>query len=162
MNVAEHQFFSFWAGGQAAYLPLMHVREVVRGLPFTPASGGQRGICGMVNLRGHILTAISPHQVWGAGDVPVPWEQDSLNMIVVHAGTLYSFLIDRCGDVETVLDGDIEPLTPHSGIWQNIASGLCARNGLAIPLLAVPALLGYVEQGATHGEQRHEKMPDRR
>ncbi len=152
MNVAEHQFFSFRAGGQAAFLPLMHVREVVRGLPFTPVADGLRGVCGMVNLRGHILTAISPQRIWGGADVSTSWAEDSLNMIVVHAGTLYSFLIDRCGDVETVLDSDIEPLTPQSGIWQNIASGLCAKNGLAVPLLEVPALLAYVEQGITHRE----------
>lgn len=160
MNVAEHQFFSFWAGGQQAYVPLMHVREVARGLPFTPVSGGARGVCGMVNLRGHVLTAISPQGVWGGG-VPGLWAADSLNMIVVHAGTLYSFLIDRYGDVETVLASDIELLTAQSGIWHNIASGLFAKDGRAVPLLAVPQLLAYVEQGITHREQHHEKMPDR-
>lgn len=163
MNVTEHQLFGFHAGGQAAYLPLMHVREIVRGLPFTPLARRRGGVCGMVNLRGHILTAISPCQIWADAGVPAddaPWGQDSLNMIVVHAGTLYSFLIDRCGDVEMVLDKDIEPLTAQSGIWPVIASGICIKDGVASPVLEIPALLAYVEQDLTHGGLHHEKMSD--
>ena len=155
MNAAERQFFGFMAGGQAAYVPLDDVREIVRGLPFAPVSGGQRGVCGMVNLRGHVLTAIAPQRIWACTDMattPPLCGQDRLNMIVAHAGTFYSFLIDRCGDVDTVLDTDIEPLTPQSGIWQEIAGGICARNGLAVPLLDMPRLLGYVEQGIAHRE----------
>lgn len=154
MNVAGHQLFGFRAGGQAVYLPLMHVREVVRGLPYTPVAGGRGGVCGMVNLRGHVLTAIALCQIWADADMPhvhAAPGADRLNMIVVHAGTLYSFLIDRAGDVERVLDRDIEPLTRQSGVWPLIASGLCVKAGVAAPILEISALLGYVERQMTHG-----------
>ena len=54
----EHRFMLVSTGGKLFALGLDRIREVVTARPFTPLPGSPAWVCGVVNIRGQIVTVV--------------------------------------------------------------------------------------------------------
>lgn len=59
----EYRFCTFYLGGERYAVDILAVREITRILQVTPARGSKACIRGLLNLRGQIVTVISPASV---------------------------------------------------------------------------------------------------
>ncbi len=98
---------TFRLDGRLYGIDVHRVQEVLGGggdvspLPLAP-----KGVRGLVNLRGQIVTAIDPREPLGlAGRTSTRAPQ----LVVSHVAMPMSLLVDAVGDVERVADEAIQP-----------------------------------------------------
>ncbi|MBI3420000.1 MAG: chemotaxis protein CheW [Proteobacteria bacterium] len=136
------ELVTFTLGPQLFGIPVLQVRDVlplqkIAVIPCAPA-----GVCGAVNLRGRIATAISLRHKFGLIS-----SEDGQGMFIVveHKGELYSLMVDSVGDVMHLSVEDFEP-TPVNldPLWQGTACGLFRLEGRLLVVLDVPRLLDLV------------------
>jgi purine-binding chemotaxis protein CheW len=87
-------------------IDVRRVQEVLGACDVSPLPLAPRGVRGLVNLRGQIVTAIDPRVLL---DLPGRTPAQSPHLVVTHAAAPVSLLVDAVGDVERVRDGDLQP-----------------------------------------------------
>ncbi len=106
MNV-QHSFCTFRVGSVWLGVKVRHVQEVIREQPMTRVPGAPRGVSGLMNLRGQIVTALNLRQCLG-----LPEDPDAtaiMNVVVRTDDDSVSLLVDEIGDVLTAEDRQREP-----------------------------------------------------
>ncbi len=117
------QFCTFFLGELLFGVEVAQVREVLRAQRITRVPLAPAMICGLINLRGQIITAVDLRQrlqLSTARSVP-----GSVNLIVqVNKGTV-SFLVDGVSEVVTVERRNLEPL-PETlrGVARQLVKGV--------------------------------------
>lgn len=101
------QYSTFSIGQQVYGISVMKVQEVTKELPMTEVPLAPSYVCGLINLRGQIATAISLRKLFGIQGEP-PAEE--MNVVCRVDGMLFSFLVDHIGDVVEVENSTREPL----------------------------------------------------
>lgn len=135
---AQDDYLVFPAAGQTCALRACDVREVARQLPLTPVPGACAGIAGIVNLRGHVLTALDTAVLLGLPRASCR----AANIIVAADGRFYSLLADAAGDMLRLPRESLHPLDAGARMWQGAASEMCkSPQGEIIPLLDMPRVL---------------------
>lgn len=110
---AEYEQFSTFSIGDRTYgISVMKVQEVTKNLPMTPVPLSPQYVCGLINLRGQIATAVSLRKLFG---IPGEGPEDEMNVVCRVDGHLFSFLVDRIGDVVEVETASKEPLPATVG-----------------------------------------------
>lgn len=105
--MAEHLFCTFHIDGHHYGVPVDDVQEVIINHPRTPVPLAPQAVLGMMNIRGRIVSAIDMRCVLC---LPVRDEtDDSINVIVRHAGEEVGLVADRIGDVLELDPGKKEP-----------------------------------------------------
>ena len=97
---------TFRLGGHQYGIDVRRVQEVLGACDVSPLPLAPRGVRGLVNLRGQIVTAIDPRVLL---DVPGRTDARSPHLVVTHAGSPVSLLVDSVGDVERVPDAGLQP-----------------------------------------------------
>ncbi len=89
-------------------IEVLEVQEVIRAQPMTrvPLAGG--GVRGLINLRGHIVTAVDLRERLGLP--PRAGGQASMNVVIRTPEGPVSLLVDGIGDVLDVSEADREPV----------------------------------------------------
>lgn len=106
MEVPE-QFTTFSIENRLYGIDVMKVQEVTRALPKTDVPLAPNYVCGLINLRGQIATAISLRRLFGiAAENP----KEEMNVVCRIDGLLFSFLVDWIGDVTEVARSEWEPV----------------------------------------------------
>jgi purine-binding chemotaxis protein CheW len=87
-------------------VPVERVQEVLRAQPLTPVPLAHEHICGLVNLRGQIVTAVDLRARLGllARDASAA----SADVVVTTEDGPVCLVVDRLGDVRTVNDDSFE------------------------------------------------------
>lgn len=138
MQATDDAYLVFWAGGQKSALAVEAVREVARCLPLTPVPGVAPGIAGMVNLRGHVLTALDTAYLLGLRQPA----SASANIIVTCDGRFYSLLADAMGDMIRLPRENIHPLDPAAPQWRGAAAKICrSPQGEVMPIVDMRIIL---------------------
>jgi purine-binding chemotaxis protein CheW len=91
------QYCTFWIDDLFFGVDVDDVQEVLRHQPMTPVPRASEGVRGLINLRGHIVTAVDLRFRLG-----LPPRQDDrlpMNVIVRSRGEVVSLLVDDIGDV---------------------------------------------------------------
>jgi purine-binding chemotaxis protein CheW len=102
----KEQYTTFSIEGRLYGIDVMKVQEVTRPLPMTEVPMAPDYVCGLINLRGQIATAISLRRLFGiTGERP----KDEMNVVCRIDGLLFSFLVDWIGDVTEVEQEAREP-----------------------------------------------------
>lgn len=102
------QFTTFSIDGRSYGIDVMKVQEVTRSLPMTAVPLAPDYVCGLINLRGQIATAISLRRLFKiAGESP----KEEMNVVCRIDGLLFSFLVDWIGDV-TEVDEELREAVP--------------------------------------------------
>jgi purine-binding chemotaxis protein CheW len=83
------------------------VQEVLRSLEMTQVPLAPPAVRGLINLRGHIVTAIDLRRRLGLGERPP--DQCPINVVVQTEDGTVSFLVDTIGDVQEVEEDTFEP-----------------------------------------------------
>ncbi|MBD2353343.1 chemotaxis protein CheW [Tolypothrix sp. FACHB-123] len=103
--MAEQQLCTFFLNGLFFGIDVQHVQEVIRPHALTPVPLAPADICGLINLRGQILTVIDLQQRLNMGKSAMRLPTKLINelpgfyIVVSIAEQVVSLLVDDVGDV---------------------------------------------------------------
>ncbi len=147
---AHRELVTMQVAGQPFGIPVGFVRDilgqqVISRIPLAPGA-----IAGSLNLRGRIVTVLDLRVALGLGSTPAP--EKAMNVVIDHAGELYSLLVDQVGDVLSIAGNAIEPLpqTLISG-WRAISEGVVKLQDELVLVLVPDALIGAIVSAAVAG-----------
>jgi purine-binding chemotaxis protein CheW len=104
----ELQFVSFVVGELLLGIDIRRVREINRNWNLTVVPHAAQAVCGVINLRGDVVTIVDLRTVLG---LPASAPSRERRNIIVHAdGEQIGLLADRVSDVIVVEAEQIHPL----------------------------------------------------
>ncbi len=103
----NHQYCSFQLADQCFGVDVKRVQEVIRYQDMTEVPLAPSSVCGLINLRGQIVTAVDLRSKLGlppreAGKLP-------MNVVIRADDGPVSFLVDQIGDVVEPSEQSFEP-----------------------------------------------------
>jgi purine-binding chemotaxis protein CheW len=104
---ANRQFCTFYLDHLLFGVDLHNVQEVIRFLKTTRVPLAPATVCGLLNLRGQIVTALDLRRRLGLN--PLTEDSAPMNVVVRAADGTISLLVDEIGDVVEVEDSSFEP-----------------------------------------------------
>lgn len=145
---------TFTIGDTLFGLDVDNVQEVIRNLALTPVPLAPKAVKGLVNLRGHVVTAIDMRARLGLD--PRVSEEPPANVIAAIAGGLVSFLVDEVGELLDVEQGCFErtPVTLSQSL-REVVLGVFKLEGKLL-LLLDPEKVAALGNEATHGRRPEE------
>ncbi len=130
------ELVSIMLAGQTFGIPVGEVRDVLAPPPMTPIPLAPAEVAGALNLRGRIVVAIDLRKRLGLP--PAPEGARAMCVIVEFEGELYSFLVDRVGDVLRPPDDAIEHGTSVlDPVWRQVSAGICRLDDCLLVILDV-------------------------
>jgi len=95
----SRQYSTFYVADRLYGIDVMKVQEITRALPITEVPLAPAFVQGLINLRGQISTAVGLRELF-AIDGATP--ESSMNVVCRVEDALFSFVVDRIGDVMEV------------------------------------------------------------
>jgi purine-binding chemotaxis protein CheW len=136
------QLVTFFVGGQMFGISALRVRDVLRQQPLTRIPLAPHVIAGMMNLRGHIVTALDLRARLGLE----PAEPGSRTMCVVveNGGDQFCLIVDSVGDVHSLPWAEIEA-NPASlaDSWAELSKGIFRLEDRLLIILDIGRLLAF-------------------
>jgi len=101
------QLCTFFVGDLHCGLAVQHVQEILRHQELTPVPLAPRGVTGLLNLRGEVVTGIDLRYVL---DFDQRRENDEPSNVIIRTSEgVVSLLVDTIGDVLDVPASTFEP-----------------------------------------------------
>ncbi|GAB5514180.1 chemotaxis protein CheW [Rhodopirellula baltica] len=121
--IDDDQICTFYLDKQVFGVEVKAVQEVIRYQTMTEVPLGDESVCGLINLRGQIVTAIDLRNRMGLPERDP--EHLPMNIIVRSAcGNATSFLVDRIGEVKEVDNQNFElPPGTLRGVARDLVRG---------------------------------------
>jgi purine-binding chemotaxis protein CheW len=134
------EFVTVALGDHTFGIPVEEVRDVLTPPPLTHVPLAPPEVAGALNLRGRIVIAIDLRKRLGLP--PAAANTAPMCVVVESGGELYSFLVDRVGDVlrpdPMSFEQSLLALDVH---WRQLASGICRlEHGLLVVLDVAKAI----------------------
>jgi purine-binding chemotaxis protein CheW len=113
--MAEQLFCTFLINGIYFGIDVQHVQEVIRPQVMTRVPLAPPDICGLINLRGNILTAIDLQQRLEMGEsvmrspTKLVDEAQGFHIVVCSDNETVSFLVDEVRDVLEFTENTFQP-----------------------------------------------------
>lgn len=129
----NRQFCTFYLDGLLFGVDLRNVQEVIRFLKMTRVPLAPDAVCGLLNLRGQIVTALDLRRRLGlkpGASEPLP-----MNVVVRSADGAVSLLVDEIGDVVEVEEASFEP--PPETLRGNVRTMILGVHKLSDRLMHV-------------------------
>jgi purine-binding chemotaxis protein CheW len=104
MNKSQ-QFCTFYVDKHCFGVSVDKVQEVLRNQPMTSVPLAPREVCGLINLRGQIVTVIDLRRCL---NLPDREQQGGTNVIMQTGDDIVSLLVDEMGNVEYVKESQFE------------------------------------------------------
>lgn len=142
----KEQYTTFSINERLYGIDVMKVQEVTRALPMTPVPMAPTYVCGLINLRGQIATAVSLRRLFGiVGEPP----KEEMNVVCRIDGLLFSFLVDWIGDVTEVDPQAREsaPATVDSEVRRFI-DGICRVQGNLLSIVNIDRISEAINASA--------------
>ena len=136
----------FVAAGRLCAFDLGAVREIVPARPATRLPGAPAWVCGIVNLRGTLLTVVDLSKRFSAA--PVPGGTRSI-VVVEAAGKSFGIVVDQVRDVQVTGTDALEAVDvqraaggivrgiAHVGVAQAERAMVCDIEAIAAEALAL-------------------------
>jgi|GEM_PF-1972926 len=119
----EEKSLTFKVGEQWFSVPINLIKDVMYTPKLTKVPLASSDVAGLINLRGHIVTAIYASTFLGMASPPPP-----RGMCVVLKDIdddFYSFIVDRVYDIEGLKNENLEELLPTlEPLFGSISNGL--------------------------------------
>ncbi len=121
-------------------IDVRNVQEVIRHQVMAPVPLAPPGVCGLINLRGQIVTALDLRTRLGLP--PRPPGVRAMNAVVRHRDEVVSLMVDRTRDVVTPPEEQFEPVpqTVSAGL-RSMCTGTYKLDGRLLLVLNVDAIL---------------------
>ncbi|MDQ8035899.1 MAG: chemotaxis protein CheW [Pedobacter sp.] len=133
-------YCTFFIGEQFYGIPVGDVQEVLQSQPLTRAPLAPAAIAGLMNLRGQIVTAVDVRRVLRSQ--AASHTEEKMNLVIRHASTEVSLLVDQIGDVVTVDESKVErPPETLQGMAREFIRGISALEGRLLLLVDVHRML---------------------
>ncbi|MFZ9886785.1 MAG: chemotaxis protein CheW [Myxococcota bacterium] len=150
----SEQLCTFFVDDILFGVDVRHVQEVLRPQERTRVPLAPDVVAGLINLRGHIVTALDMRLRLGLE--PADADRELMNVVVRVADSTLSLLVDEIGDVVEVSDYSFEttPATLDPKL-KSVVAGVYMRKGelllLLDPALAIQITDSSHTNGGTHG-----------
>ncbi len=102
----SRQFCTFYLADLYLGIEAERVQEILRLENLTPVPLAPEAVCGLINLRGQIVSAIDLRKQLAVADTDLPGER--MAIILSNATGAVGFVVDRFGDVVEVSESDFE------------------------------------------------------
>ncbi len=105
VRASASDYLTFVVGQQMFAVRAVEVRDVLRRQTIAPIPRAPSQVAGLMNLRGHIVTALDLHVILNCAkwDEPRP-----MSIVVEHRGEPFCLMVDRVGEVLSVAESEIE------------------------------------------------------
>lgn len=139
-----HDYLIFQLGGQAFCIHVGQVRDVLRTQKLTHVPLSASAIAGVMNLRGHIVTAVDARIALAIE--PADAKGHEMNIVVEFRDNLYSIIVDSVRDVITFHASEMDT-NPSilEGKLRDISNGVIKRDDELIICLDVARLFATVK-----------------
>lgn len=139
-GVTSTDYVTFTVGGQHFGLTAVDVRDVLKTQALTRVPMAQPEIAGLINLRGHIVTAVDLRRRF---DLPDRTETERpMSIVIEHKGEQFCLLADSVGDVLALAANEIEPNpTSMDESWRSVSKGVVRREQGLMIMLDVPTTM---------------------
>jgi purine-binding chemotaxis protein CheW len=128
------QFCTFYLGDLFLGIDVQCVQEVIRYQEMTPVPLSQDAVRGLINLRGHIVTAIDLREQLDLP--PLDAEKLPMNVVIRTSEGAASLLVDEIGDVlEIHEEGFEEPPQTIRGAARRLITGVYKLEGQLLLVL---------------------------
>lgn len=135
----QRQFCTFFLEERFFGIEVEKVQEVIRYQTITPVPLAPPVVCGLINLRGQIVTAVDLRRLLQVGDRPD--ERRPINIVIRTWQGIFSLLVDRIGDVLEVDEDCFEhPPDTLEGIGRELIRGAYKLRGRLLLMLNVEKL----------------------
>jgi len=144
------QFCSFYVDGLCFGIEVTRIQEIREVTAMTRVPLAPREVGGLVNLRGHIITAIDLRRCLDLGDRPAG--ERPLNVILRAADGQVSLLVDRMGDVLDVSEDGFElPPRTLNARSRELIRGAYKLDGRLLLVLNLEAIVNGTRGGPAEG-----------
>ena len=103
----EVEFATFHVADLLLGVPVHDVEEISRYSAVTPVPGAPESVCGVMSLRGEVVTVLDLRVVLGLGKIECTGR--TRNVIVHASGERIGLLVDRVADVARAITSDLLP-----------------------------------------------------
>jgi purine-binding chemotaxis protein CheW len=143
----------FQLGGESYALEVARVREVLDVGALTRVPGGAAALCGLCNLRGHVVPVWDLRVPFGLGDDRPEGRAPCVLMVEPESGRaarVVGLLVDRVSDVLEVLPEDLQP-APALGLGGGSAfvRGLVRHQDRFLLVLDLDRVFGALDREPT-------------
>lgn len=142
------QFASFQVGDLLLGIDIRQVQEINRNLQITPVPHAPTAVCGVINLRGEVVTVIDLRTVLGLDKLECT--RGTRNVILKHANEQIGLVVDSVAEVITCQADEIDPLPENLGGRESVCfSGVYKLpHGLLVVLNVAETLASLGETAA--------------
>lgn len=140
---ANNDYLVFMLGEQAFCVQVLQIRDVIKLNQITKVPLSVPEIAGVLNLRGHIVTAVDGRVILGLE----PSKEALLQVVIEQGEHLYSMIVDSVRDVITVEEGNFDSNPAIlKGKLSEISRGVVKRDNELIVLLDTGKLFASITQ----------------
>ncbi len=110
---AETEYVTFYVGDVLLGVDIAGVDEINRHVDVTPVPHAPRFVCGVLNLRGEVVTVVDLRMILGLP--PVAASKTTRTVIVHSKDEQIGLRVDRIADVVKARPERIDPVPPNLG-----------------------------------------------
>lgn len=142
----SRQWVTFKINNELFAVEAMQVKEALKYSDITPVPGSKPFICGILNLRGKVITIIDARLMF---TLPSKEPDDDTNIILVdfNQEELVGFVVDSVEEVFTIMTKSIEvaPKAPSIGDKNNgYIKGVTFYNNEMVIILDIEKVISYL------------------
>jgi purine-binding chemotaxis protein CheW len=137
---AETEYVTFYVGDILVGVDITLVEEINRHVDETPVPHAPSFVCGVLNLRGDVVTVVDLRMILG---LPAAKPGESTRAVIVRSrDEQIGLRVDRIADVVRSRREDIDPVPPNlSGVDGRLFRGVYKLEGELLAILDVDVAL---------------------
>jgi len=144
-NDQSSQWVKFYINNELFAVDTLQVREVLKYSEITPVPGSQAYVCGLINLRGKVVTVIDTRLMFS---LPHQDPDDDTNIILVDFSEeeMVGFIVDSVDEVVNITTKNIEiaPSLSDNDTKSGFIKGVTYYNNTLIILLDIEKIILHV------------------
>jgi len=143
-TAAEVELATFYVADLHLGIPLRDVEEISRHCAVTPVPGAPESVCGIMSLRGEVVTVLDLRVVVGLGKTDIT--RQTRNVIINAGGERIGLLVDRVADVVRTDAAELLPPPANvSGVDSAMFQAVYRMENKLLVLLDVAAVTAVLE-----------------
>ena len=135
-------------------IPILQVQDIVEPKNITSVPRAPAFVCGVLNLRGRIVTVIDLQVCMGKRD-KYEYSEGQMSVTVEYEGDLYTLLIDDIGDVLNIHNSQVGKVPKNlDDALRDVSSGIVQLDEELLSILSVPMLFKRLEYLSRNSNER--------
>ena len=144
-EIESSQWVTFSINNELFAVDTLQVKEILRYTPITPVPGTNAYICGLINLRGHVVTVIDTRMMF---TLPHEAPNDDTNILLVDFSEdeMVGFVVDSVGEVINIATKsiDVAPKLTDNDTKSGFIKGVTRYDNGLIILLDIEKIISHI------------------